>query len=117
MAAYGDTPANASEKLAGYETIWHQSLQMLEAARQGDWERLITLEHARATISSALMEQQRGSNFTQANQERMRELIRAILASDEEIRMLVAPRQDELRNLVGSLNTEKKLLMAYAVNT
>ena len=99
--------------LARYEEIWRHSRRMQEAAREGDWDLLIDLEQSRAAINDALMHEEQSSNGSVANQSAKAELIRNILASDIETRLLVVPRQHELKSTFDSIDTEKKLLKAY----
>ena len=102
---------NNSDLLAPYQELWRQSLRMQEAAREGDWDLLIELEQGRAAINGTLMQQQvKGS---MADQAAIAELIRDILASDSVTRLLVVPRQHELKSTFHSIDTEKKLLKAY----
>lgn len=106
----------SAELLIQYEAIRNHSLLMLEAARQGDWDRLIELERDRSQLNVLLQAQEPRSIWPEADQLRNGELIRSILANDAETRKLVEPRWQELQNIFGSLYVEKKLLMAYAMN-
>ena len=116
MAQFEETDRDDNDPLPLYEAVWRQSQQMLETARQGEWDLLIALERSRVVNSSLLIKRESLSNYARGYREKVRELIQEILANDEEIRMLVEPRQRELLNIVGSLNTEKKLHKAYEMN-
>ena len=102
---------NSPDLLARYQALWQQSLRMQEAAREGDWDLLIELEQERAAINDALMRQHLKGSVT--DQSAIAELIRDILASDSETKLLVVPRQHELKSTFHSIDTEKKLLKAY----
>lgn len=102
---------NGPDLLARYQELWRQSRSMQEAAREGDWDLLIELEQGRAAINDALM--QKRVQGSAADQAAIADLIRAILVSDGETRMLVVPRQHELKSTFHSIDTEKKLLKAY----
>ncbi|MFA6440910.1 MAG: flagellar protein FliT [Sterolibacterium sp.] len=115
MAPPVEAAMNNTELLSQYEEIWRQSCRMNEAARQDDWDLLVDLELNRAKISKTLMPRARKCAFSQADQARLAELIRNILACDEETRLLIIPRQQELKAAVGSIDTEKKLQKAYAM--
>jgi len=71
---------------------------------------LIELEQVRATISKALLDHARSSSNFLADQPEKAELIRNILACDAETRLLIVPRQQELKATFGSIDTEKKYL-------
>lgn len=113
MAAPVETVPDKLDLLAHYEAIWRQSRRMQEAAREGDWDLLIELEHDRAAINKALTDQAQSNDASVADQPAMAELIRNILASDMETRLLVVPRQHELQSTFDSIDTEKKLQKAY----
>ena len=105
---------DSSELLGLYESLAHQSQQMLEVARLGDWDRLIELEHSHAAASQALMELERECRWSQADQSRKGALIRRILETDEETQRLVGPRRHELQAMITYLASAKKLQNAYA---
>jgi len=111
MAMAVEPVFNSPDLLARYQELWRQSRRMQEAAREGDWDLLIELEQGRAAINDALMQQHlKGSA---ADRSAIAELIRNILASDSETKLLVVPRQHELKSTFHSIDTEKKLLKAY----
>lgn len=105
--------ANGLDSLSQYAEIWRQSRQMMDAAREGDWDLLIELEQARARLSKALLDQARSSSNFLADQPEKAGLIRNILACDAETKLLIVPRQQELKATFGSIDTEKKLQRAY----
>lgn len=107
---------NSIDSLSKYREIWRQSLRMHEAAREGDWDSLIELEQVRAALATQLMDTEQNRNLSPADQSAKAELIRSILASDGETRLLIIPRQQELKTTFGSIDTEKKLQKAYAMN-
>lgn len=106
--------ANDLDLLAGYGEILSLSRRMHEAAQNGDWDSLIELEQVRAESSSALLVREQ-YNKRAGSQSAKADLIRSILASDEETRRLVVPRQQELRSTFASIDTERKLQKAYAI--
>jgi len=109
-----NTPAaGCADLLLQYAALLQQSQQLLDAARKGDWDRVVELEPVYAATSQTLQEQERECKWTEAAQLTKRELIRAILAADQETRQLVEPRRLELSQIIGSLGTEMKLQKAY----
>ncbi|MCX7175117.1 MAG: flagellar protein FliT [Proteobacteria bacterium] len=113
MATPSEPTQNNRDLLSRYEEILRQSRRMMEAARDGDWELLIELEHVRAALNKVLMEQEQSHSRSLADQSAKAELIRNILASDAETRLLIEPRQQELKTTFGSIDTERKLQKAY----
>lgn len=105
--------ANNLDAMPKYEDILRQSRQMVNAAREGDWDMLIALEQLRAATSKALMDRARSHGNLPAGHPGNAALISDILACDEETRRLIEPRQRELKTTFSSMDTEKKLHKAY----
>lgn len=104
---------NSAELLKQYDAIWRLTQKMLEAARQEEWDQLIELEQARAAHIDAMMKQESEILWTQEEQFQKGELIRKILAADEEIKTLTATWMGELQEMLGSIGTVKKLSKTY----
>jgi len=101
--------------LAAYESILVSARQMLEAAKCGNWDRLVELEKSRSALVEDLMAQETDSVWGQHEQTQKRELIQDILAADEEIKILAESWMGELRGILGSVTAERKLLKAYEI--
>lgn len=87
--------------LQHYEAIEEASTEMLLAARQGDWDRVVMLEGACAVLISRL-KQAAGAGPLDAEQRlRKRRIMQRILVNDAEIRALTEPCLDELSRLVA----------------
>ena len=104
---------NSAELLKQYDAIWRLTQKMLEAARQEEWDQLIELEQTRAAHIDAMMKQENEGQWAREEQFQKGELIRRILAADEEIKNLSVTRMGELQELLGSIGTEKKLSKIY----
>lgn len=104
---------NSRDLLERYDEMWRLSQQMLEFARQGDWDRLIELEQSRAAIGESLAAREDESLWRPAEREKKRALIRSILDADTEIKALTQSWMGELQEILGSIDTEKKLHKAY----
>ncbi|HYD79828.1 MAG TPA: flagellar protein FliT [Paucimonas sp.] len=102
----------APELLRHYEAMLLASQQMLDAARSGDWDRLVELERIRSDIEKHLMTEER-PDWSGKDAARKSELIQAILGSDDETRMLTAHGMDEMRKFLADINTGKKMKQAY----
>ena len=104
---------NGVELLERYAEMLRLAQQMLESARQSEWDRLVGLEHERAAIADDLMKHEENSVWSQTERERKADLIRSILKTDDEIKNLTQAWMGELQELLGSIGAEKKLHKAY----
>ncbi|MDB5989724.1 MAG: flagellar protein FliT [Herbaspirillum sp.] len=109
-----------------YENMALISAQMLDAARNGNWDLLTLLESRSAyylqqlklngtDINSGAIET-RIDNSNDALRERKVAIIKKILADDRDIRSLTEPRVTELAQLISNTSNERKLLRAYGVS-
>lgn len=98
--------------IEAYEGAWALTQRMLDAARQSDWDQLVELEQQRSKIIEHLETLDTGVAEGRWR-ERKRELIRATLSADEEIRTLTRDWMRELREVLNSLNAEQKLNRTY----
>lgn len=101
-----------SELLKRYEGMLNLSQQMLTSAKQADWDRLIELEQARATVVDGLKNDDK-IQWQGADGSKKEVLIRGILAADAETRILTEAWMKELQGSLGNISTEKKLQKAY----
>lgn len=97
-----------------YGEIWALTRQMLDAARKKEWDELTLIEKKRAEMVAGVMacQQEVGTLDTQTA-----EIVRQILGYDEEIKALTEAWLDELRGMLASTSTEKKLLHTYNPST
>lgn len=105
---------NSPQIITTYETILAITGQMLEAARNGDWERLVALEKDCRKLVEELIAENYGLPLSSQFQRRKAEIIRKVLADDAEIRNITEPWMAQLQNLLGSAGRERKLSEAYA---
>lgn len=93
-------PANYA-LLQYYEAIETASREMLEAARVGDWDRVVKLEGACAVLISQLKhaaaESALGSDMAQMKAR----IMQRILLNDAEIRHLAEPWLEDLDNMLA----------------
>ena len=104
---------NSAELFERYTEMLRLAQQMLESARQSEWDRLVEFEHERAAITDTLMKHEESSVWSQAEQEKKAKLIRSILETDDEIKSLTQAWMGELQEILGSLGADKKLSKAY----
>lgn len=103
----------ARRLLNHYETVAHFSEQMLDAARHGQWETLTDLEHKRSAVLAELLADTDNSEIPGAMAAQVASLIGVIQGMDAETRSLAESWRDELRELLGSMGTERKLSQTY----
>lgn len=96
-----------------YENLWLLTQQMLNAARNGDWDALIEVEIKRNALVERLMAQNETAITNTVEQQKTGEIIRKVLAADSEIKTLTESWQGELKDILGSIGIEKKLHKAY----
>ena len=72
--------------VAGYENLWLLTQQMLEAARNEEWDTLIGLEQQRGALAEVMKGRDGVSAMTAVEQQQAGEIIQHILAAAAEIR-------------------------------
>ncbi len=101
--------------LAAYEALRAVTGRMLVAARAGDWDGMAALEPERDRIARDLMMNGPVTPGHPESVRRLAELASAILSCNEEIQALAGSRISELRELLGSIGTERRLGRAYGI--
>jgi flagellar protein FliT len=107
--------------MAGYEHILDtygaiavKSGQMLDAARSGDWVRLIALEQdCRALADTLKRVDDAAIRPDAAYLQRKAELIQKVLSDDAEIRKFTEPWMNRLAVYLGTARQESRLQRAY----
>ena len=99
--------------LAAYESISATTGHMLAAAKNGDWDRLVALEHDCRALVDTLRSDAAAAPLEHDLRERKAEIIRKVLADDAEIRNLTEPWMAELQAFLGSAGRERMLRSAY----
>lgn len=104
---------NEQEVIYLYENVASITTEMLAAAREGDWDRLVALETRCSDQVSILKTGEPPIALTGASRERKVEIIKKILADDREIRNITQPWMEKLSLLINSTGAERKLNHAY----
>jgi len=107
---------NSQEVISLYETVAVITDQMLAAARQGDWDRLVELESRCASHVQTLRQSEAPVPLTGESRMRKVQIINKILADDREIRNITEPWMGQLSRLINSTGTERKLSQAYGAS-
>lgn len=104
---------NGPHIIAAYEAILAITGQMLEAARNDDWDRLVALEKDCKKLVDELIAGSGSQPLSSQFQRRKAEIIRKVLADDAEIRNITEPWMAQLQHILGSAGQEKRLRQAY----
>ena len=96
-----------------YRSISEKSGQMLDAARSGDWERLVALEQDCRALIERLKQTRVDPDLGAQFMQRKNALIHKALADDAAIRKLTEPWMTQLQAYLGSACQEQKLHRAY----
>ena len=97
-----------------YEAMSLLSSRMVEAARAGDWDNLIELEHGVASLRNTLMATPEDSNTPATDLARRRSLIQRILEDDAEVRRHTEPWMEHVRKYLGDSVRRCGVEKAYA---
>ena len=97
-----------------YEEMSLLSSRMVEAARAGDWDNLIELEHGVASLRDTLMATPEDSNALTTDLDRRRSLIQRILEDDAEVRRHTEPWMELVRKYLGDSVRRRDVEKAYA---
>ncbi|HEY1391999.1 MAG TPA: flagellar protein FliT [Methylibium sp.] len=84
-----------------YEAIEQASTDMLSAAREGDWDRVVKLEGACAVLISRLKQAAAGLPLAAEESRLKARIMQRILVNDAEIRTLAEPWLEDLDRLMG----------------
>ncbi len=96
-----------------YEQMSALSARMVEAARTSDWERLIDLERAVASLRETLIREPENGAMPPEEAERRRELIRRILQDDAEVRRHTEPWMERVRRFLAGGARKRQVDRAY----
>ena len=104
---------NHQQILAIYEEVAGITSKMLDAARDSDWDSLISLEAHCANRINILKVSDQRPPMNENERQRKLSIIKKILADDNEIRTITEPRLAQLASLISSSGNERKLNHAY----
>lgn len=96
-----------------YEQMSALSARMVEAAKANDWERLIDLERAVASLRDTLMRDAADGATDPSEVERKRDLIRRILQDDAEVRRHTEPWMEQVRQFLTGDARKRRVDRAY----
>lgn len=100
-----------------YEQMYALSARMVEAARANDWELLVDLERAVASLRETLVNESEGSTIDAFETERKRALIQQILKDDAEVRRHTEPWMEQVRQLLTGNLRKRQIDQAYGAGS
>ena len=103
----------STEMIQTYESILAVTGEMLEAARNADWDRLVEREQRCRQLVEGLMAMRNETALDVDARKRKAEIIRKVLADDAAIRDLTQPWLARLQHLMTSAGRERQLHAAY----
>ena len=92
------------------------SQKMLNAAKEGEWDRVVELEGQRSPQLETLLAKLTIADQTQAISDFLHQAITSIIASDKEVAMLAVAHKDVLSQEVRDLGSSRKAVNAYLDN-
>lgn len=99
--AMHSAPPRKSTLLQYYEAIEQASLDMLEAARAGNWDRVVKLEGACAVLISQLKHAADQARLDSVEVQVKSRIMQRILRNDAEIRILAEPWLEDLDSMLS----------------
>ncbi|MFZ4551498.1 MAG: flagellar protein FliT [Aquabacterium sp.] len=98
-----------SNLLSYYEAIEHASHDMLNAARNGDWDTVVKLEGACAVLIAQLKHASESRVLGQDEMALKTRIMQRILVNDAEIRNLAEPWINDLGRMMGAPTEPHKM--------
>lgn len=105
-----------SQVISDYESLAELSGKMREAANQGEWDKLISLEQEYGRQVAHINSSDESSKLDEISRQRVVQLIRTILANDTEIRNQTQNWMGQLQNIMQSNRQEQRLNQTYGVS-
>ena len=100
----GETPMS-SNLIHYYEAIERASQDMLEAARNGNWDSVVKLEGACAMLISQLKHAASSRSLDSTEKQLKSRIMQRILVNDAEVRVLAEPWLEGLDDLLAGRTT------------
>lgn len=99
--------------ITNYETLSALTEQMREAAVQGEWDKLVSIEQQCSQQVAAMRPADATAVLDEPARQRKIQLIRKILADDAEIRNHTEVWMGQLQRIMQSNRQEQRLQQAY----
>ena len=109
-------PTSQQTLVEHYEALLTRTHGMLNAARDADWPALVDQESCYLVQVERLATLEAGRPLDAEHRARKATLLEEILENDLEIRARLIERRDELGELIGAAQRQRKLRHAYDVS-
>ncbi len=106
----------ARDIVALYREVERLTGNMLSAAHQQDWDRLITLEAGCATCVESIKGCTVPGQLSEEARQQKVTLLKSILANDREIRKLTDPWMQRISHLLETANAECRVRRSYGIS-
>lgn len=105
---------SSSKVITNYESLSSLTSQMREAAVQGAWDQLVSIEQqCSKQVASMKPAEAEAEALDEATRQRKIQLIKKILADDAEIRNHTEVWMGQLKRIMNSNRQEQRLNQAY----
>jgi len=104
---------NSLEIITHYEVLSNLTEQMREAAAQGEWDKLVSIEQQRGRQVAVMRLTDASVTLDEPSWQCKMQLIRKILADDTKIRHHTEKWIGQLQCIMQSNRQEQRLLQAY----
>lgn len=101
------------EVLDRYERLHGITSAMLQSARGGDWDNVLSLEQQCQSVLVPLVEAGAGPNLSDAQRQRKAQVLQDILREDAELRELTTSWMGQLRQILEASGRGKKVRQYY----
>ena len=102
-----------TQVITNYETLSALTGQMREAAAQGEWDKLVSIERQCSQQVAAMKPVDATATLDESARQRKIHLIKKILADDAEIRNHTEKWMGQLQRIMQSNHQEQRLQQAY----
>ncbi len=106
----------AEEVLDRYERLHGLTAAMLQSARGGEWEALLSLERECSGVLQPVIDANGGPPLDAMQSKRKVEVLKAILLEDAEIRSLTSDWMNKLEQFLGKSTRDKAAHQLYRGN-
>lgn len=104
---------SASQIIVNYESLSALTAQMREAAVQGEWDKLVSIERQCSSHVATMKSADAVTTLDESSRQRKIQLIKKILADDAEIRNHTEVWMGQLQRIMQSNRQEQRLQQAY----
>lgn len=112
-----DNSKNGMQIITTYEAILAITNQMLQAAKNSNWDELVALEQDCKRLTTWLMEQHTYEQLNEEEKKKKISLIHGILERDAEIRNITEPWMTQLQDKLTSYGQKRKLGQTYQTDS